>query len=89
MPHFEMALKRVDAWFANQILDRPPVRFIAHNAFLEAAKEDIANFSPEEKEAWWFDAELQVELFLNSIEGCRFHAETFPVFFPPFSPVRE
>jgi len=86
MPHFEMAMKRVYAWYENQILDRPPVRFMAHNAFLETAKEDIANFSREEKEAWWFNTELQVELFIKSIDGCGFHAETFPVFFPNLGP---
>lgn len=86
MPHFEMAMKRVYAWYENQIIDRPPVRFMAHNAFLENAKQDIAGLSRREKESWWFDAELQVDLFLKSIEGQRFHAETFPVFFPNLGP---
>jgi hypothetical protein len=86
MPHFEMAMKRVDAWYENEIIDRPPVRFIAHNAFLETAKQDISNYSPQEKESWWFDAELQVDLFIRSIAGRRFHGETFPVFFPNLGP---
>lgn len=86
MPQFEMAMKRVYAWYENEIIDRPPVRFMAHNAFLEAAKEDIAALSSEEKEAWWFDAELQVDLFMKSIEGRRFHGETFPVYFPNLGP---
>ncbi len=30
--------------------------------------------------------ELQVDLFLQSIEGRRFHAETFPVYFPNLGP---
>ena len=86
MPQFEMALKRVNAWYESEIIDRPPVRFIAHNAFLNAAKQDISNLSAKEREAWWFDVELQVDLFLKSIEGVRFHAETFPVFFPNLGP---
>ena len=86
MPQFDMAMKRVYAWFENQIIDRPPVRFIAHNAFLETAKEDIANLSREEKEVWWFNVELQVDLFIKSIEGKRFHGETFPVYFPNLGP---
>lgn len=86
MPQFEMAMKRVYAWFENQIIDRPPVRFIAHNAFLEAAKEDITDLSREEKEAWWFNEQLQVDLFIKSIEGKRFHGETFPVYFPNLGP---
>jgi len=86
MPHFDMAIKRVYAWFENQIIDRPPVRFIAHNAFLDSAKQDIAGLSKLEKKAWWFDAEQQIDLFIQSIEGQRFHAETFPVYFPNLGP---
>ena len=86
MPHFEKAMKRVYAWYENQIIDRPPVRFIAHNAFLETAKQDMAGLSRQEIEAWWIDAELQVDLFLKSIEGRQFHAETFPVYFPNLGP---
>ena len=86
MPHFDMAMRRVNAWYANQIIDRPPVRFMAHNAFLDAATEDIAALSRKEKEAWWFNVELQVDLYLKSIEGRRFHGETFPVYFPNLGP---
>ncbi len=86
MPQFEMAMKRVYAWFKNQIIDRPPVRFMAHNAFLEAAKVDITYLSKEEKESWWFNEELQVDLFIKSIEGKCFHGETFPVYFPNLGP---
>jgi hypothetical protein len=86
MPHFEKAMERVYAWYENEIIDRPPVRFMAHNAFLEAAKEDISNLSWAAREAWWFDVELQVELFERSIAGRCFHAETFPVYFPNLGP---
>ena len=86
MPHFDMAMKRVYAWFENEIIDRPPIRFMAHNAFLEAATEDIAHLSREEKKNWWFNTELQVDLFLKSIEGRRFYGETFPVYFPNLGP---
>jgi hypothetical protein len=86
MPHFDMAMKRVYAWFENEIIDRPPVRFMAHNAFLEAATEDIAQLSREEKKDWWFNSELQVDLFLKSLAGRRFYAETFPVYFPNLGP---
>lgn len=86
MPGFERAMQRVYAWFQNEVLDRPPIRFEAHNAFLEAAKEDISNLSKEAKKAWWFDAETQVALFEKSIEGRRFHGETFPVFWPNLGP---
>jgi len=86
MPGFDMAMKRVYAWYQNEILDRPPIRFQAHNAFLEAAKEDISKLSKQEKKAWWFEVETQVELFEKSIEGHHFHGETFPVFWPNLGP---
>jgi hypothetical protein len=86
MPHFEMAMKRVYAWFENEIIDRPPVRFMAHNAFLEQATEDIAHLSRSEKKNWWFDAELQVDLYEKSIADRHFHGETFPVYFPNLGP---
>lgn len=86
MPHFEMAMKRVYAWYENEIIDRPPIRFMAHNAFLEAATEDISKLTKEGKKAWWFDVETQVELFVKSIEGRTFHGETFPVYFPNLGP---
>ena len=86
MPKFDMAMKRVYAWFENEIIDRPPIRFIAHNAFLEAATEDIALLSREQKKQWWFNSELQVDLFIKSIQGRRFHGETFPVYFPNLGP---
>jgi hypothetical protein len=86
MPQFDMAMKRVYAWFENEIIDRPPIRFQAHNAFLDSASEDLTNLSWEEKEAWWFDVETQVSLFLKSIEGRRFYGETFPVYFPNLGP---
>jgi len=86
MADVDLALKRVYAWFENDIIDRPPVRFVAHNAFLEAATEDISQLSAAEKQAWWFDAETQVDLFMKSIAGRRFHGETFPVFFPNLGP---
>jgi hypothetical protein len=86
MPQFEVAMQRVETWYANEIIDRPPVRFMAHNAFLESARQDIAGLSRQDKEAYWFDVELQVDLYVKSIEGRRFHAETFPVYFPNLGP---
>lgn len=86
MPQFDMAMQRVEAWYQNEIIDRPPVRFQAHNAFLNAATEEIEKLTQEEKKNWWFDVELQVDLFVKSIDGRRFHGETFPVYFPNLGP---
>lgn len=86
LPQFDLAMKRVYAWFENEIIDRPPIRFQAHNAFLNSASEAISTWSAKEKEAWWFDVETQVDLFIQSIQGRSFHGETFPVFFPNLGP---
>jgi hypothetical protein len=85
MPHFEQAMQRVDAWYHCEILDRPPIRFMAHNAFLDTGV-DYAKLSSEERKARWFDVEHQVDLFEQSIEGRTFHGETFPVFWPNLGP---
>ena len=86
MPQFGTAMERVYAWFENEIIDRAPIRFQAHNAFLATATEEIARMSQEDKKAWWFDVEAQLDLFLKPIEVRRFHAETFPVYFPNLGP---
>lgn len=83
MPDFEMAMKRVYAWFDRAIIDRPPVRFMAHNAFVEAAQ---AAYPSDNVRDRWFDAEFQVETFVKSIEGQTFQGETFPIFWPNLGP---
>ena len=84
MPHFDMAMKRVYAWYEQEVIDRVPVRFVAHNAAFNV--ESGERRTPEEQRALWFDVEYQVEKYLNEIEGKQFHAETFPIFSPNLGP---
>jgi len=86
MPDFDMAMQRLDAWFESEILDRPPVRFVAHNAFLELAQADMADMTAAERQTRWFDAEYQVDLFEKSIAGQHFNGETFPIYWPNLGP---
>ena len=86
MPGSERALARVEAWFANEIIDRVPVRFSGHNAFVAQAQDEIAELPPAERKAWWFDVETQVDLFEASLVGRIFHGETFPVYWPNLGP---
>lgn len=78
-------MERIEAWFHQSVLDRPPVRFYRHNAQFEAGE-------PLNRARWaslkdrWFDTEYQIEDFERSIAGKTFHAETFPVFFPNLGP---
>ncbi len=82
---FEQALHRVEAWFNHELLDRPPVRFGAHNAEYSGTHWLAERAWPDLK-ARWFDAEFQVDYFLESIRGHVFHGETFPIFCPNLGP---
>ena len=86
MPQIDKAMDRIDAWYHNEVIDRPPVRFSAHNSFLELSQDELADMSPAERQARWFDAEYQVDIYLKSIAGRRFVGETFPVFWPNLGP---
>ncbi|MGO8790783.1 MAG: hypothetical protein ACLQVL_25845 [Terriglobia bacterium] len=84
-PDFEEAMRRIEAWFNHQTLDRPPVRFAQHNAEYSASPTMAGRSWPSLKERW-FDAEFQVDFFLESIRGHAFHGETFPIFWPNLGP---
>jgi hypothetical protein len=83
-PDFDLAMKRIYAWYQQEMIDRPPIRFSAHNA------EYV--ISPHLKKTWptlkerWFDSEYQVDFFIDSIKDRKFYAETFPVFWPNLGP---
>jgi hypothetical protein len=83
-PDFAEAINRIYAWYNQEIIDRPPIRFSAHNAEY--------TISPHLKKSWptlkdrWFDAEYQVDYFIDSIKDRKFYAETFPVFWPNLGP---
>ncbi len=84
-PDFDVAMRRIDAWFAHEIIDRPPIRFSTHNAEYDRGIETRGHRWASVRERW-LDAEFQVETFARSIEGVRFLAETFPVFWPNLGP---
>ena len=82
-PDFEMAMKRIYAWYEGEIIDRAPVRFSAHNSFVNDKYSNRTWKSIKEK---WFDVEFQVESYIQSIHGRKFLAETFPVYWPNLGP---
>ena len=83
-PDFDIAMKRIYAWHQQEIIDRAPVRFIAHNAAFNV--ESTQKRSPEAWKQIWFEVEPRVEAFEKSIEGQVFHGETFPMFDPNLGP---
>lgn len=84
-PDFDQAMDRIYAWYEQQVIDRPPVRFSRHNA-LFADADATAQARYRERKEWWFDAEYQIERFLRGLENKRFLGETFPLFWPNLGP---
>lgn len=84
-PDYARCLQRIEAWFQQSVIDRPPVRFYKHNAqFDEGQPLNTSRWASLEQR--WFDTEYQIESFEQSIDGKEWHAETFPVFSPNLGP---
>ncbi len=84
-PDFAKAMERVYAWYEQEMIDRPPIRFTAHNSEFEIQKK-LQDRSWPDLKSRWFDVDYQVEYFVHSIKGQEFLAETFPVFWPNLGP---
>lgn len=84
-PDFKQAMQRIYAWYEQEIVDRPPVRFTRHNAEFEAAD---GIWKPEWRDLKdkWFDEEYQLEKFMTQVRGKHYNGETFPVFCPNLGP---
>lgn len=83
-PDFDLAMKRIYAWYEGEIIDRVPVRFSSHNAEYEIIDENRNRW--ESLKDRWFDTEYQVEKYVKAIENRTFLGETFPVFWPNLGP---
>ena len=81
-PDYLQCKQRVEAWFQGEMLDRVPIRFHRHNAEYEVIKKS-GHATLKDR---WFDAEFQVDCFINTLKGMRFNAETFPIFCPNLGP---
>jgi hypothetical protein len=84
-PDFDQSMKRIYAWFEQQVIDRPPVRFSRHNA-------DYENIDGEWRPQWkgqkdrWYDVDYQMEKALAAIRQTHFLGETFPIYWPNLGP---
>lgn len=84
-PDCNECLARIDAWFAQAIVDRPPVRFCYNDGpHTAAGAVDTQRWASLEQR--WFDVDYQIEMFERSLVGRAFYAETFPVFWPNLGP---
>lgn len=84
-PDFEQAMERIYAWYDQEIIDRAPIRFSAHNAEYSSAHLLKGRSWPGLKERWW-DTEYQIELFEHQLRHSVFNAETFPIYWPNLGP---
>jgi hypothetical protein len=84
-PDADQALRRIDAWYEQQIIDRPPVRFSRHNVGY-ATVDTFWNDTWRNQRDRWFDEEYQIEHFLSDINGKKYLGETFPIYWPNLGP---
>lgn len=84
-PDFEKCMKRIYAWYNQEIIDRAPIRFAAHNAEYNETHLLKGRSWPSLKERWW-DTDYQIELFEYQLKHSVFNAETFPIFWPNLGP---
>jgi len=84
-PDFEMCMKRIYAWYDQEIIDRAPIRFSAHNAEYNEAILLEGRSWASLKDRWW-DTDYQIELFEYQLKKSVYNAETFPIFWPNLGP---
>lgn len=84
-PDFDKAMERIYAWYQQDVIDRAPIRFAAHNAEFSEEKKISGYHFNSLKEKWW-DTQYQLDLFESELEKSVFKAETFPIFWPNLGP---
>ncbi|MCK9618666.1 MAG: hypothetical protein M0R21_12630 [Lentimicrobiaceae bacterium] len=84
-PDFEQCMKRIYAWYSQEMIDRVPIRFAAHNAEYSASHLLKDKSWATLKDRWW-DTDYQIELFEYQLKHSVFNAETFPIFWPNLGP---
>jgi len=84
-PDFDQAMQRIYAWYEQEMIDRPPIRFSAHNAEYNETHLLKGRSWANLKERWW-DTDYQIELFEDQLKHSVFNAETFPIFWPNLGP---
>lgn len=84
-PDYQRCLDRIEAWYHQAVVDRPPVRFYKHNAQFEAG-EPLDRSRWPSLEARWCDVDYQLASFEQGLVDKEFVAETFPFFWPNLGP---
>jgi hypothetical protein len=84
-PDFDKCMERIYAWYEQEMIDRAPIRFSAHNQEYESAHVLSGYKFDSLKERWW-NTDFQLEFFEHQLENSTFNAETFPIFWPNLGP---
>jgi hypothetical protein len=84
-PDFKQCMERIYAWYNQEIIDRAPIRFGAHNAEYSESHLLKDRSWPTLKDRWW-DTDYQIELFEYQLKHSVFNAETFPIYWPNLGP---
>lgn len=89
-PNLEKNLERIYAWFQQEVVDRPPIRFVSNNQVFRDSREDPDVGPGKRWETYtqrWFDPEYRVSAFEKSLEGIdELPGENMPIFWPDYSP---
>ena len=85
-PDLGEAMERINAWYENSVIDRPPIQFglISPRPKITDINEPMTN---EECKNKWFDINEIIKNFEEQLDSKSFKAETFPVFWPNLGPV--
>ena len=81
-PDFDQCLDRVEAWWARQIIDRPPVSLSVHGS--KKPRPVPAHHSDIRQR--WLDVEYNLQRAEANIESTVYLAESFPRFMPNLGP---
>jgi len=83
-PDFLECMNRIYAWLQGEIVDRPPVRFSAHNEEYDVVEKNQSEWHSLKDR--WLDSKYQVDHYIESIQDKRFNGETFPIYWPNLGP---
>ena len=88
-PDLHRSLERIYAWFEQEMIDRPPIRFVSNN---QVKRDSLSDPEVGPGKRWetyrdrWYDAEYRIHEYEKSIEGVEFLGEDMPIFWADFSP---
>jgi hypothetical protein len=83
-PDFEISLKRMDAFWERELIDRPVVQFALPKSVKERHSLPVSNHPDPRSQ--WMDAEYQADLALAMLSNYEFFGDTLPVAFPNLGP---